>query len=145
MREYFNASERAKHIVILGMDKVADELLPSVALTDVEKKYLKKAKEYLIKFNNSIFDRFGDSYKRKIKNTLQVNTIAIVPDKNKCNDVISECATEDLEPCIKGLMVSCINCSKENYKDCAIYNIGVACDIEGTNEDKGCPYKWELE
>lgn len=145
MREYFNASERLNHILVLGMEKVAEELSTSTALTNEEAKCLKKVKEYLIKFNNSVYNRFGDSYKRKIRNTLQVNTIAVVSDRESHNEVISECASEDLIPCIKDLMVSCMNCTKQNHKDCAIYNIGVACDIDGINQKSGCPYFWKLE
>lgn len=145
MRDYFNASERAKHIVVMGMEKIAEELASSTALTQYERNCLQKTKEWLIKFNNSVYERFGDSYKRKILNTLQVNQIAIVSDRKSYNEAISECASEDLAPCIKDLMVSCMNCTKENHKDCAIYNIGVACDIDGTNQGKGCPYFWKLE
>lgn len=145
MRDYFNSEERAKHIIILAMEQVVKDMESSTALTEEEKKCLKAIKSNLLKFNNSTFDRFGDSYRRKIQNTLQINTIVLVGSNSAYTEAISECATEDLEPCVKELMFNCMGCEKCNYKDCAIYNIAVACDIEGTNEDKGCPYKWELE
>ena len=59
---------------------------------------------------------------------------------NKQAEAISECATEDLVPCINALMVECVGCEKCDYKNCAIYNIGVACDINGHTQS-GCPYR----
>ena len=143
MRNYFNAEERTRHIIILAMEHIVEEMASSNALTGQERKWLEKANELIEKFNNSTFERFGDSYQRKIKNTLDINTLKLVSRFGVQAEAISECATKDLEPCVKDLMLGCVGCEKQDYTNCAIYNIGVACDING-HTCSGCPYKEDL-
>lgn len=140
MRNYFNAKEKTSHIIIMAMQHIVEEMASCGAVTEQEKKWLTKCAELIEKFNDSAFERFGDSYRRKIKNTLDINTLKLVSKFGKQAEAISECATEDLVPCIKELMISCVGCEKCDYKNCAIYNIGVACDINGHTQS-GCPYR----
>lgn len=143
MRNYFNAKEKTSHIIIMAMQHIVEEMTSCGAVTEQEKKWLNKCAELIEKFNDSAFERFGDSYRRKIKNTLDINTLKLVSKFGKQAEAISECATEDLVPCINALMVECVGCEKCDYKNCAIYNIGVACDINGHTQS-GCPYRESL-
>ena len=60
MKNYFNANERTKHIILLAMQTVADDFSAVDSITDEERKYLRMATTYIKKFNNSVFERFGE-------------------------------------------------------------------------------------
>lgn len=144
MKNFFNAEEKAKHIVIMGTQNAAEKLSGSKAITPGEKMALRKIVEWIDKFNDSVFERYGDPYKRKILNTMKINKIDLVSKYGKERECISECASEDLEPAIKDLqMWKCCDCERTcNFQDCAVYAISVACDMEGNEKDGGCPFKW---
>ena len=94
-------------------------------------------------FNESVYERFGEPYKRKVKGTLDCNVVSVVSKyssvKDKC---ISYCPTEDLVGHISDLInLNCADCDKCDYKKCAVYGIAVACGVDGGDTD-GCPYKW---
>ena len=142
MKNYFNQKERSIHIILLGMEQVAKELQESNALTDEEHGIIDEVSDSLARFNASVFDRFGDSYKRKIKGTLECNEIALVSKYTKRNECIAYCSPEDLVGHIGDLInLNCVDCDKCDYTKCAVYGIAVACGVEGDDTD-GCPYKW---
>lgn len=140
MKNYFNAEERAMHIVLLAMQKTAEDFTKSDALTAEEKSLLKKAHKAVLNFNKAIFERFGEPYRRKIENTMQVNNLELVGKFEPHNDCISHSAQEDLKPKLSELrMFNCLDCTKGEFKDCAMYAMCVACDIDGEGEN-GCPF-----
>ena len=142
MKNYFNQRERSLHIIVLGMEQVAKEFAESEAITDEEKAVLDGISEALGDFNASVFERFGDAYKRKIKGTLQCNEIALVSKYTKRNECIAYCPEEDLKELIGSLIqFNCVDCERCDYKKCAVYGIAVACGVDGGDTD-GCPYKW---
>lgn len=141
MKNYFNANERTKHIILLAMQTVADDFSAVDSITDEERKYLRMATTYIKKFNNSVFERFGEPYRRKIINTMQMNHLKLVGKFENTQDCITEAAAEDLIPKLRDVqMFYCMDCQKENHKDCAIYAMCVSCGIDGDDTD-GCPYK----
>lgn len=144
MRSYFNAKERTTNIIIMAMKYILEEMAESSGITEEEKKWLDKATQLVDNFNNSVCDRFGDSYRRKIANTIAINDVKLVSKFGKQAEAISECATDDIYPCVDKLRdIECCNCTKCNFKDCAIYNLCISCDVFGDNQN-GCPYKWEM-
>lgn len=143
MRNYFNEEERNTHILAIGMEGVVKCFLNNTtALTEQERKDLEKALTYFKKFNDSIFERFGDAYRRKIQGTMETKTVRIQSKYGTKNDNETHCAKEDLLPLIDDLRAfSCIDCNRTSHLDCPMYNIAVACELEGHNAE-GCPYKW---
>lgn len=141
MKNYFNERERTNHIILMCMEHTAKEFANSTALSNEEKKALAKITEWCNKLNESIFERFGDAYRRKINGTLQNNTLRLVSRYGAYNECISYCASEDIEPKVKDLMsLHCLGCENCNYKDCAMYSMAIACGIIG-GDTGGCPYK----
>ena len=124
------------------MEKTAEKFLNHQCLSDKDRYNLKKVIEWNKKFNEDVLNRVGDVLRRKIVNTMKLNEIRLESKYAPSKNVISEAASEDLEPAIEELQLfHCNGCKKCNYKDCAVYAISVACDIPETNNDDGCPYK----
>ena len=145
MKNYFNAEERTKHIILLAMQEVAKEMQSSEAITPKERQMLVKIEEWTTKFNSSVFERYGEAYARKIEKTMQANTLRLVGKYNEQAKAISHVATEDLELLVDELHAfKCLDCEKTNFKDCATYNICVSCDVEGNENCEGCPFKVEV-
>lgn len=140
MKNYFNERERTNHIIIMCMEHTANEFANSTALTEEETKCLQEIADSCAKLNESIFERFGNAYRRKIQGTLQNNTLRLVSKYGAYNECISYCASEDIEPKVKDLMsLHCLGCDKCEYKNCAMYSMAVACGIVG-QDTNGCPY-----
>lgn len=144
MKEYFNKQTREKHIILMCMEYAISELQESDALTEYERACLDNIKGEIRDFNESVFERFGDAYKRKIKGTLDCNNVQLVSKFiGAQKTAISYISNEDLTPLISDLtMFHCTECERTDHKTCPVYNIAVACDVFGENEE-GCPYKWE--
>lgn len=145
MRNYFNAEERTRHIITLAMQETIAEFKNSTALTAEEKRYLNTALTNIQKFNVSVYERFGKSYMRKVENTMRDNDLRLIGKGAKYTECISHAAEEDLLPTINDLrMLNCLDCEKCDYKNCAIYAICTACDINVeenlTKEKGGCPF-----
>ena len=54
MKNYFNSSERTRHIILLAMQTVAEEFTEIDAITPEERKMLLKIVEWVKKFNTSM-------------------------------------------------------------------------------------------
>ena len=141
MKEYFNKTERDTHIILLFMAEIISNFKDSNALTNEEQECLYNAEDNLRAFTKSIYQRFGDAYKRKIKGTLEVNTVR-VGSKYGQDMVYSYYDASDLEKQVQEMIAfHCIDCEKCDYKSCPTYDMAITCGIEGKN-DGGCPYKW---
>lgn len=142
MKEYFNAEEKSQHLILCCCQEVANKFSHSSALTEEEQNLLKKIYDTCKELNSSIFNRLGDSYCRKVVNTMKSNKLRLVGKYEAVQEAISCCATEDIKPNIESLQCfNCFGCKKEKFTDCAIYNMSIACDIDGQNEN-GCPYSF---
>lgn len=143
MRNYFNEKERNTHILALGMEGVVKAMLEDfTAITDSERKDLEKALKHFAKFNDSIFDRFGEVYKRKIQNTMETKTVCIASKYTAKNDSSTYCDKDDIAKVMSELQTfNCCDCERCEWKECSVYKASVMCEVEGTN-DSGCPYKW---
>ena len=141
MKDFFNADEREQHLKIMACQTSVDEFKDSNALTEEEKKCLRNAHKWLVKFTDSVFTRFGAPYGRKLQNTLSCNTLKFVGKYAQAQSAISECAQEDLLPKIRELQrFNCLFCEREDHIDCAMYAMGVSVGLEDKNET-GCPFK----
>ena len=143
MKDYLNAEERANLIALIALKQTTEKFVKKTCLTDKERHYLNKVIEWSDKFKDEILERMGDVLRRKIVNTMKLNEISLVSKYGMGGKApISEAATEDLKPAISELhLFHCNGCTKCNYKDCAVYAISVACDVEENNANDGCPFK----
>lgn len=143
MKDFFNAKEQGMHLAVLACQGTARRFYTETnALTKEEEKYIKKAEEYLLKFTASVFERMGDPYKRKLLSTLDCNDLRLVGKYSAEREAISKCASEDLLPKVRQMqMLNCMDCEKQDHTGCAMYAMGVACGLEDTNEEGGCPFR----
>ena len=142
MKNYFNSNERTKHIILLGMQTIAEEFAESNAITPEERKALLKVNEWLKKFNHSVCDRLGDVYMRKIRNTMSVNSLGLYGKYSAQKDCISNCAAEDVSKMADELQsLKCWECTRTNHKDCGVYACLVAVDKDGNDKEDGCPFR----
>lgn len=139
---YLNAKERSEHVIMLAMQQILKDLSESKNLPDSEKKLLKESYQRIFKFNESIFARLGDAYRRRLMKTAECNKVRLVGNYEPCNQAISHSAVEDLMPMLDKLTeYFCVDCDKEKFNDCPVYSICVACGADGKC-DKGCPFRW---
>ena len=143
MRNYFNEKERNTHILAIGMEGVVKVMLNEFnSLTEEERNDLELALEHFKAFNDSIFERFGEVYKRKITNTMETKAVCIASKFTAKNDSSTYCDRDDIARCIGGIQTfNCCDCSRCDWRECSVYKASVMCEVEGVNED-GCPYKW---
>ena len=143
MKNYFNERERNTHILAIGMEGVVKAMLKEFnALTEEEREDLELALEHFKNFNDSIFERFGEVYKRKITNTMETKTVCIASKYTAKNDNTTYCDRDDIARCVGEIQAfNCCDCSRCDWKECSVYKASVMCEVEGVNED-GCPYKW---
>ena len=140
MKNYFSSEERTRHIILLAAQETAEALSKSSAITANERKDLKTATTLLKKFTSSICERFGMPYQRKIENTMRANNLKLVGKFAPVEECISHAANEDLELTVKEMQfMHCVECDKKNFKDCAMYAMCIACDIDG-EETGSCPF-----
>lgn len=142
MKNYLNAKDRSRHIILTAMQTVVEELNESDSLTEEEHNDLNNAYQSLLAFNGSIFDRLGEPYRRKILQTMQSNTLRFVGKYSAQQEAINYSATEDLSPMINEIIdLKCCDCDRCDFVKCAVYALGTACDINARAET-GCPFKW---
>ena len=148
MKDYFNAEEQAHHLAILACQSKAKTLREAKTYrtqepicSKYERTCLKYAETYLNKFTESVFARMGEPYVRKLQSTLECNVIDIVGKEAPRKEAITKCAQEDLLPKIRELQaLNCMWCERCDFKNCAMYAMGVAVGLEDKNET-GCPFK----
>ena len=143
VKNYINAQDRTRHILILSIQETLNEFCQSNSLSEEEKKMLSKAYALIIKFNKSLFERFGDASRRKSEKTMEANILRLEGKYANVNECISHSAVEDLEKAIKELrLFNCIDCAKCDYLNCGTYACMIACDIEGEKtEGNICPFR----
>lgn len=141
MKNYFNTQDRTRHIIILGMQEILNELANSTAISPEERLKLLKADKYVKEFNASILDRFGQAYINKIKSTMACNDLRLVGKYSACNECVSHIVAEDLKRVLADLrMYNCLDCEKCDFKNCAVYAVHITADTECEDTD-GCPFK----
>ena len=145
MKNYFNAEERARHIVILAMQERAEAFIDSDALTKEEQKAIKKINEWCFKFNSLLFDRLGESYQRKVEKTMACNTLSLVGKYAEVAHAINHVPIQDLDYMVQELRAfKCLDCEREDFKNCGMYCTCIACDVDGNGKEKGCPFRAEI-
>lgn len=142
MKNYLNAEERTKHIILLAMQETAEDFMDSDALTKEEQKSLKKINEWCLKFNGLIFERLGESYARKVEQTMRCNVLRMVGKYSEVANAINHVASEDHDYLVQELKAfKCLDCQREDYKNCGMYCTCIACDVDGNGKEEGCPFK----
>ena len=141
MKNYFNAQERNRHIVMMAMEGTAEEFLDSSALTEDELTSIRLACKHIKNFNTSVMKRFGQAYAHAVYGTLEVNKLVFVSKALPTGKTVAYSSAEDLYPMLKDMqMFNCLDCEKEEFNTCPMYNMMMACGIDATC-DKDCPYK----
>lgn len=148
MKEYFNSNDRIRHFFVLGLKQIIDDFQKSDSLSTQESKWIGLASKYIKMANDSILERMGPAYKRKVLNMARDNRIDIVGRYSNDTVCVSNAAAEDIQPALDSLRSwQCIACEKDlNFKNCAVYNMCLACDVPINIEGdyKGCPYKIDV-
>ncbi|MBO5441762.1 MAG: hypothetical protein J6A09_04280 [Alphaproteobacteria bacterium] len=123
MKNYFNERERNTHILAIGMEGVVKTMLKEFnALTEYEYEELEEALEHFKNFNDSIFERFGEVYKRKITNTMETKTVCIASKFTAKNDSSTYCDRDDIARCVGEIQTfNCCNCDRCDWQDCSVY------------------------
>ena len=123
------------------MAEIVSNFKDCSSLTEDEQKHLRLVEKHLRAFTESIYERFGEAYKRKIKGTLEINTVRI-GSKYGQDQVLSYYDASDLEKQVQDMIAfHCIECEKSDFKACPTYDMAIACGIEGKCNE-GCPYRW---
>ena len=142
LEDYLNREERTHLIILMSMGQNAEKFLKRNCLSKQDRYNLEKVIAWTKKFNEDLLNRVGDTIRRKVVNTMKINEIRLESKYAPSKPLITEAATEDLEPALEDLrLFHCNGCKKCNYKDCAVYSISVTCDMPETNMGKGCPFK----
>ena len=142
MREYLNNAEKELHIKIIACQGELQDFVACKILNKEERKYLRYAQTYLNKFNESIFDRFGEDHKRRLLNTLKCNRLRFVGECEPVKDTVRKLDEEKLLPLARDMQLRhCLFCEKENYKECEVCQFCEELWLEGSNPEGGCPYK----
>lgn len=142
MKNYFNQEERIRHLIIMSAIEISKTLTNSKALSPDEKKYLKLVNTYLSKFNDSIFERFGEAYRRKLQGLMECNKLSLVGKYEKSINAVNQCVTDDMMPLIKSVRSwKCLTCERNDHLNCFIYNACITCDVEATGDGEECPFK----
>lgn len=141
MKNYFNAEERNRHIIMMAMEGVAEAFMESNAITDDERALLDKMCKHIKKFNKSVFNRFGQAYANAVFGTLDANKLVFVSKALPTRSCVGYSDASDLFPMLKDLqLLNCLDCEKEEFKCCPMYNMMVSCGCDATC-DNGCPFK----
>ena len=144
MKDYFTTKDRAKHFFVVGITQIIKDLANSDALSPFEAKNLKTAATCLDKANDLIFERLGTAYRKKVLAMNRDNKIDLVSRYGSGGVTISNVASEDIEPTLEDLRLwKCTSCdSSDKFKDCAVYNMCVACDCRVNDyKSETCPFK----
>lgn len=121
MKDYFTTRDRVRHIFIVGLKPIIEDLAHSDALTPEESYNFTVAANCIGKANDSILERLGAAYRKKILAMNRDNKIDLISRYGTGGTTISNVASEDIEPALEELRSwKCIGCTKEDFKDCAV-------------------------
>lgn len=141
MKDYFNATDRDLHIIVIAMQSTLRRLTESKTLTSEERKYYRMAASLIEKTNGMILDRLGRSYTERVLSTTEYNDLRLTP---KClpskSVVISKVSEEKIKAVLDHAMMECLGCERCDWQECPIYGIAIASDMNPKDTD-GCPFK----
>ena len=140
MKNYYNRRELITHTIICSAMYIIENFISCEALTEEESEQLEQAKLWIEDFNNSIIQRFGDPFKKKVSNFLRDNELKFRTKRVCENDVQSYIDEDILKEIIAENEINCFECEKCDYLNCKTYKLKVAFDQEGNGKEKGCPF-----
>ncbi|HBB28609.1 MAG TPA: hypothetical protein DC000_05055 [Clostridiales bacterium] len=151
MKNYFNAAERNNHLLLMALWNMLEDKLETnnSCYSNEENKYIKYARTYLLKLNNSILVRMDDKYcKQLIKDLKDLIVIAEskssfkVTKKDQDKNYITLKLDEYYTLCDCACH-NCKNCTIKNYGECGVYEFFIAHQVPVANEHakNACPYK----
>lgn len=150
MKNYFNQHDASNHLILMVSQAVTNNLIDANCVTEEERKILKKISKLVNDFNDSVFERLGDGYRRSLRNKADLNTIRVVSrnvhhqNNIDMEDFIDSETLRDLVS--QGTDLDCSGCEKTDCKRCAIYKIKSYLQYEGISDETDlCPYRKELE
>lgn len=148
MKGYFNTAEQSQHLIMLSTLVIAQEMIDGNAISDREKKLLKKAVENITAFSDSVFERLGESYKRSLRNKANLNTLRLVAKGTTPMQSSQMADFIDREYLIELLNLSsdidCEGCDRTDCTNCNIYKIKSYLNYDGKSEENDlCPFRKE--
>lgn len=143
MKNYANRNEIELFTLILAFEVYLDNFSKCELISESELKSVKTAMKNLHVMTESIKERLGLVFLKKIKKLLDCNHLGfyakgIVRDK-VINHIDDSVLIELLEDA--GWNMDCIGCEKENHTECRCYRIFVEMGKEGNGKATGCPFK----
>lgn len=141
---YMNSEKQIQQIIITLCGSTAGLLLEDEYIPENEKEHLRKIIEYVDKFNNSVFERLGSSYKKSIINKTHDNTVRIVSryshTESNMQDNIDEKELRDIID--SNTDIDCCGCDRTDCKNCNIYNIKSRLGYNGISDKTDlCPFR----
>lgn len=148
MKNYLNTQEQIQHLVLMLAMTIADELKDGSGITTEEREMLIGIVAKIKEFNDSVFDRMGNSYARSISNKARDNTLTLRsrPIGKTTTPEISDVLDNDILQAIidTSADMECENCKRTDCKNCTIYKIKTYLRYEGKSEDNDfCPFRKE--
>lgn len=143
MKNYANRKESDLFTLILAFEEYLKIFSECEFLSEIELRKVKNAIKNIHEMNESVKERLGLVFLKKIKSFLDHNQLGfyakgILRDKvvNYIDDSVLEDLLEDA-----GWNMDCIGCDKENHTECRCYRIFVEMGKEGNGKATGCPFK----
>lgn len=145
MKNYFNADDRASHIIVIAMQTYLSRLIESETLTKEEKTRFKTALTHIEKANGDILDRLGSAYVDRVLAETKQNDLRFVPRCVKSQRSTMSYVSQELiiDVLREAMFMNCCDCTKCDWKNCKIYELGVKADY-APRESDGCPFKETL-
>lgn len=145
MKNYFNAEDRASHIIVIAMQTYLGRLIESETLTKEEKTRFKTALTHIEKANGDILDRLGSAYVDRVLAETKQNDLRFVPRCIKSQRSTMSYVSQELiiDVLREAMFMNCCDCTKCDWKNCKIYELGVKADYTPRESD-GCPFKETL-
>lgn len=143
MKNYMNSKERDVFVLILAFEEYLKIFGTFECLSEKEKKNVDNAVKNLSALNQSIKDRMGLIFLKKLKSFLDNNTLNFHAKGIKRDLVISQIDDDIVNELLEeaGWSMDCLDCEKEDYIDCRCYKIFVEMGKEGNGKKDGCPFK----
>lgn len=143
MKNYANRKEIELFTLILAFQEYLKIFKDCEFLSEQEVKNVSKALKSVNEMSESVKERLGYVFLKKIKGFLDCNTLGfyakgILRDKvvnNIDDDIITELLNDS------GWAMDCFDCDKEDFKNCRCYKIFVEMGKHGNGKEMGCPFR----
>lgn len=143
MKDYLNRKELETTAVVLCSKEIIRAYLQCEYLAEEEVKLLRQVVKNLDKLQTSLFKRTESVYLKRLKSIVLNNELYFAPKGLTREKIAEEVDDEIVEKLLKdsGWAMECIDCEKQDYKNCNCYKIYASIGKEPSNCNKqGCPF-----